>query len=93
VNVEARFDLHVVALQGEDDLTCLLTFQAPVPEDLADRPVETLVAVVDNSGSMQGARLSSVKQALHALVDRMRPQDTFCVVTFNTTAQVCVPTR
>lgn len=93
MNVEAQFDLDVVALQGEDDLTCLLTFQAPVPEDLADRPGETLVAVVDNSGSMQGTRLSSVKQALHALVDRMRPQDTFCVVTFNTTAQVCVPTR
>lgn len=93
MNVEAQFDLDVVALQGDDDLTCLLTFQAPVPEDLVDRPGETLVAVVDNSGSMAGGRLSSVQQALHALVDRMRPQDTFSVVTFNSTAQVCVPAR
>lgn len=88
---QARYDLDVVALQSEDDLTCLLTLTAPVPQDVAQRPGETLIAVLDNSGSMAGDRLASAKHALHQLVERLMPQDTFGLVTFSSDARICVP--
>jgi len=50
----AQLDLDVVALEAEDDVTCLISLTAPVPEGLAERPGETLIAVVDRSGSMYG---------------------------------------
>jgi len=93
MELQARLDVDVVAVQAEDEVTCLLTLTAPVPEDLESRPGETLIAVVDRSGSMAGGRLASVRRALHALVDRLKPQDTFGVVVFDDQALVQVPTR
>ncbi|MBU6246018.1 MAG: VWA domain-containing protein [Actinomycetales bacterium] len=92
MDIQARYDLDVVALQSQDDLTCLLTLTAPEPEGLAQRPAETLIAVLDNSGSMSGHRLAAAKHALHELVERLKPQDTFGVVTFSSDARICVPT-
>jgi Ca-activated chloride channel family protein len=91
--LNARLDVDVLALQQDDEVTCLLTFEAPVPADLADRPGETLIVVVDRSGSMSGAPLEAVRSSLHALVDRVKPQDTLGVVTFDSEAAVAVPAR
>lgn len=93
MQLNAQLETDVVALQAEDDLTCLVTFQAPVPADVADRSGETLVIVVDRSGSMSGDRMDAVRSSLHALVDRLRPQDSFGVVTFDTAAEIAVPIR
>jgi Ca-activated chloride channel family protein len=93
MKINAQLDVDVVALQQDDEVTCLLTLEAPVPTDSDSRPGESLIVVVDRSGSMSGERLASVRQSLHALVDRVRPQDTFGVVTFDDTAAVAVPAR
>ncbi len=53
----AQLDVDVVALEAEDEVTCLVSLTAPVPEEIADRPGETLIAVVDRSGSMSGGPL------------------------------------
>ncbi len=90
---QAITDFDVVALQTEDDLTCLLTLTAPVPDGLAERPGECLIAALDNSGSMAGAPIEAAKSALHALVDRMKPQDVLGVVTFSKDARIAVPAR
>lgn len=90
---QARYEVDVVALQAEDEVTCLLTLTAPRPDDLAERPGETLVMVVDESGSMAGERIAVVRTALHQLVDRLKPQDTFGLIAFSTQARVVVPTR
>ena len=60
----AQLDVDVVALEAEDDVTCLISLTAPVPEGLAERPGETLIAVVDRSGSMQGGPIEAVRTAL-----------------------------
>jgi len=91
MEIQAKYDLDVVALQSQDDLTCLLTLTAPEPEELAQRPGETLIAVLDDSGSMAGHRLAAARHALHQLVDRLKPQDTFGLVTFSSDARICVP--
>jgi hypothetical protein len=57
----AQLDVDVVALEAEDEVTCLVSLTAPVPEEIADRPGETLIAVVDRSGSMQGGPIEAVR--------------------------------
>jgi hypothetical protein len=71
----AQLDVDVVALEAEDEVTCLVSLTAPAPEEIADRPGETLIAVVDRSGSMDGGPIEAVRTALHQLVDRLKPQD------------------
>jgi len=90
---DARYDLDVLALQQQDDLTCLLTLTAPTPAGADERPGETVIAVLDDSASMRGARLESARMAMHQLVDRLMPQDSFGLVTFSTDARITVPVR
>ena len=42
----AQLDVDVVALEAEDEVTCLVSLTAPVPDGIADRPGETLIAVI-----------------------------------------------
>jgi Ca-activated chloride channel homolog len=93
MKLDIQLDVDLLALQQEDEVTCLLTLDAPVPVDVADRPGETVIVVVDRSGSMSGEPLEAVRSSLHALVDRVKPQDTFGVVTFDQTAEVRIPAR
>ena len=93
MQIKAQLDVDVVALEGDDEITCLVALEAPTPADLDQRPGETLVVVVDRSGSMARGPLRSVRAALHGLVDRLKPQDSFGVVQFDDQAQVAIPTR
>ena len=89
----AQVDVDVVALEAEDEVTCLVSLTAPVPEEIADRPGETLIAVVDRSGSMDGGPIEAVRTALHQLVDRLKRQDRFGVVVLDLEALVHVSAR
>ena len=93
MKVTSNFDFDVVALQTEDTLTALVAFEAPISESDAARPGECLIPILDTSGSMGGGSLYSCKQALHTLVDRMKPQDVFGLVTFSSEAAIHIPTR
>ena len=58
-------------------------------ESDAARPDATLTFVVDVSGSMaEPGRLDLVTDALHTLVDRLRPSDAVAIVAFSGEAQV-----
>lgn len=93
MKLTAQLDIDVLALQTDEDVTCLLRLEAPLAADDASRPGESLVLVVDRSGSMGGEPLRAVRSALHGLVDRMKPQDTLGVVVFDHQAEILVPTR
>ncbi|MFI7427887.1 von Willebrand factor type A domain-containing protein [Micromonospora sp. NPDC049836] len=58
-------------------------------EDRASRPDAALTFVIDVSGSMdEPGRLDLVKDALHTLVDQLRPTDSIAVVEFSSEARV-----
>lgn len=89
----ANFDLDVIALQQQETLTCLIQLEAPLAQEDQDRPAECLIPAIDRSGSMQGEPINACKQALHTLVDRLKPQDIFGLIAFNNQANVQVPAR
>lgn len=47
--------------------------------------------VLDHSGSMKGAKLRNVKEAVKMVIDRLEPTDYVSVVIFDDTAQVIIP--
>ncbi len=58
-------------------------------EDLEARPDAALTFVIDVSGSMaEPGRLDLVQDALHTLVDQLRPTDSVAIVAYSTKARV-----
>src|SRR5438105_15855922 len=47
--------------------------------------------VLDHSGSMKGAKLKNVKEAVKMVIDRLEPTDYVSVVIFADTCQVIIP--
>src|SRR2546430_1662980 len=47
--------------------------------------------VLDHSGSMKGAKLKNVKEAVKMVIDRLEPTDYISVVIFDDTCQVIIP--
>jgi Ca-activated chloride channel family protein len=47
--------------------------------------------VLDHSGSMKGAKLHNVKEAVKLVIDNLEPTDYISVVIFDDTAQVIIP--
>jgi Ca-activated chloride channel family protein len=47
--------------------------------------------VLDHSGSMRGAKLRNVKEAVKMVIDRLEPTDYVSVVIFDDTSQVIIP--
>jgi Ca-activated chloride channel family protein len=61
-------------------------------EDREQRRDAALTFVIDVSGSMgDPGKLDMVKQALHTLVDQLRPSDSVAIVTFSDNARVVRP--
>ena len=80
-----------VPAQSPVDMPVLVTAVAPTPPPHLIRRPLCLVALVDVSGSMIGAPLDGVKQALECLEQQLVPGDHLAVVTFSSSAQLLLP--
>jgi Ca-activated chloride channel family protein len=65
-----------------------LGLNSPIAADPAMRPPLDLAVVVDVSGSMQGEKLTYVKEGLGLLIDAMRDADRLALITYSSGAQV-----
>ncbi len=92
--IEEAFLTHT-GRYGEDEGGFFTLILQP-PERVADEDARTreIIFVMDNSGSMRGARvgdtsaLGAAKDIINLAIDTMRPDDTFNVVSFNNTLDV-----
>ena len=91
MHISAHLDLDIIALDSADDVTCLVQLTAPMPDEIASRPGQALVIVLDRSGSMSGEPLDASKRAIATLARRLAPQDVLGVVTFDNQGDVVVP--
>lgn len=93
MHVTAHLNIDLLAHNANEEVTCLVNLQAPVPTGSAARPGQTLVVVLDRSGSMGGAPIEGAKEAIASLVRRLAPQDAFGLVVFDDQADLITPVR
>jgi Ca-activated chloride channel family protein len=83
------------ALFGEalaDDHYVLVMVVPPnQPNDFIESPPRELIYVIDTSGSMAGTSLDQAKSALVLALERLRPEDRFNVIEFNSETSVLFP--
>jgi Ca-activated chloride channel family protein len=66
-------------------------FSSTIDPETFQRPSLTIMATVDISGSMTGTPLDVSKAMMHALIDELRPTDSFGIVTYGSTSEVAFP--
>jgi Ca-activated chloride channel family protein len=92
MHVSTNLDVDLVAVEAADQVNLLLELQAPELPEQDTRAEQTLVVVLDRSGSMWGEPLEASQRALTTLVGRLDPRDRFGLVVFDDNADVVVPT-
>ena len=82
------FDRTVVAVDhGDDTVNVMVEVTAPEIEVAERRPVDAVV-VIDRSGSMAGAKLRSVTQAVIDILRRKPTSDRIGVISFDSSAEI-----
>lgn len=69
----------------------LIMLLPPTGPQAVSIPPRQLVLVIDTSGSMAGASMAQAKQALQTALARLRPQDRFNVIAFDSDYQALFP--
>lgn len=90
MELDAKLDLNVVAVDQGETVHLLLELEAPGLEGERRRDPANLQVVLDRSGSMGGGSLVSALQAIDALVDRLSPEDRLGLVCFDNSVIVPV---
>ena len=66
---------------------------AAIAEEVGRHVPLNLCLILDQSGSMEGRAIATVKQAAQRLIERLSPGDRISIVTFNHKAKVLVPNQ
>jgi len=90
--LHSRFSRNTIPLLGEPQVVyALLELTCTAETDPLRLPSIDLCLVVDRSTSMAGDRLMMVKDNIEQLLNLLRPQDIFSIVTFSDRAEVFLP--
>ena len=76
---------------GGSQLAYVLVEMKPTEMMAQVRMPLNFALVLDHSGSMKGAKLRNVKEAVKRVIDRLEPTDYVSVVIFDDTSQVIIP--
>jgi len=85
-----RVDYSLLAVESEHTVHAMLEVAAPEHSGGDRRPLN-LALVIDRSGSMNGPKLEGAKQAARFLVERLGPDDTMALITFDDTVDLLSP--
>ncbi|MGG6264759.1 vWA domain-containing protein [Leptolyngbya sp. AN03gr2] len=88
----ALSDAHLDVTQLSSQRQISIAIEALPNSTSRDIPLN-LCLVLDQSGSMEGRSLKTVKQAAERLIDRLSPGDRLSIVTFNHKAKVIFPNQ
>ncbi len=78
---------------GSTQMAYVMIEARPSDVQVQTRMPLNLALVLDHSGSMKGAKLAAVKDAVKLVIDHMEPQDLISVVVFDDNVQVIVPAQ
>lgn len=82
INLATKTEYSVAPAATASTMKAMATLVAPSLPDLDARGAVEVMAVIDKSGSMSGAKLALVKQALLFAASQLRDGDVMGVVTF-----------
>jgi Ca-activated chloride channel family protein len=85
-----RIDRNIVAEQVDDVIHVMIDIQAPDATPAERAPID-VVLVIDRSGSMSGAPLRAVLEAVANVLHKVGPQDRVAVVAFDDDVTLVLP--
>lgn len=91
VTLEHQLGKDFMPVTGGSQLTYVLLEAKPTEMMAQVRMPLNFALVLDHSGSMKGAKLRNVKEAVKQVIDRLEPTDYVSVVIFDDTSQVVIP--
>ncbi len=90
MKAKIRFDHHLLAVESEHSVHCMLELDAPAAP-VVDRPELQIALVVDRSGSMSGPKLAAARECAAFLASRLRPADQLALVAFDDDVELITP--
>jgi len=93
VAIAAQLDREAVLAgsDGELRVELLLRGQAPDLGSTPERVPTDFIVVLDRSGSMEGSALAHAKSAVRELLEALRPEDRFSLVTYASESELLLP--
>ncbi len=82
-----------MSVTGGSQMAYVLVEARPGPMVTQARMPLNFALVLDHSGSMKGAKLKAVKEAVKLVIDRVAPTDIVSVVVFDDNVRVVVPAQ
>jgi Ca-activated chloride channel family protein len=93
LNLKLEPDRDYVLKGSRGEVVVKIDLGAAAARKHRERPALNIVAVLDRSGSMAGAKIEKARQAAMDLVDQLVPGDIFSLVTYSDHVEVLVPAR
>jgi Ca-activated chloride channel homolog len=90
VQLTCTWGRNPLPITGAPQVNYLLVEAAPISAPSTPAPLNFCL-VLDRSGSMQGQKLASMKQATKRVIETLTPQDIVSLVIFDDTVQVVTP--
>ena len=93
VTLTCQLGKEQMPITGGSQVAYVLVEAKPTEMVAQVRMPLNFAVVLDRSGSMKGAKLNAVKQAVQMIIDQMADNDYISVVAFDDTVQIIVPAQ
>jgi Ca-activated chloride channel family protein len=91
MQLSARFEHSLLAVETEQDVHCMLELTSPDAPGADTRTPLDLALVIDRSGSMAGRKLEVTKACAAYLARRLAPTDRIALVTYDDEVRLIAP--